>query len=187
MLKQNLRKKYKDLKTELTQDAVNTLSLNISNNLLKMSIWNHSFYHVFLSIYELKEVDTDPILSVLSGRDKNIVLSKTNFDDCSMVHYLLTDATIIKKNSWNIPEPVDGIEIDAKKIDVVFVPLLAFDKQGNRVGYGKGFYDRFLLECKPDTIKIGLSFFESEDKIKDISSNDVKLDFCVTPKKIYKF
>ena len=70
---------------------------------------------------------------------------------------------------------------------MVFVPLLAFDEKGNRVGYGKGFYDKFLANCKPETIKIGLSFFEAEDKIKEISENDMQLNYCVTPNKIYSF
>ena len=70
---------------------------------------------------------------------------------------------------------------------MVFVPLLAYDKQGNRVGYGKGFYDNFLSKCKPETIKIGLSFFPPEEKIKDVSESDVKLDFCVTPEEVFRF
>jgi 5-formyltetrahydrofolate cyclo-ligase len=75
-----------------------------------------------------------------------------------MTHFLLTDNTKIKKNKHNIPEPVDGIEVPSHKIEVVFVPLLAFDKQGQRVGW-QGFYDKFLAECSPATVKIGLSFF----------------------------
>ena len=104
-----------------------------------------------------------------------------------MTHFLLTDNTKIKKNEYNIPEPVDGIEVPSKKIDVVFVPLLAYDKKGNRVGYGKGFYDKFLSECKPDVIKIGLSFFEPEELIADIFEGDIKLDYCVSPNGFYQF
>ena len=70
---------------------------------------------------------------------------------------------------------------------MVFVPLLAFDKKGHRVGYGKGFYDKFLSECKPDAIKIGLSFFEPEELITDVFESDVKLDYCVTPNSIHAF
>ena len=73
------------------------------------------------------------------------------------------------------------------KIEVVFVPLLGYDLKGNRVGYGKGFYDRFLSECKPETLKIGLSFFEPEELITDVFVEDVKLDYCVTPKETYQF
>ncbi len=104
-----------------------------------------------------------------------------------MTHFLLTDNTKIKKNEYNIPEPIDGIEVPTSKIEVVFVPLLAFDKAGHRAGYGKGFYDKFLSECKPETIKIGLSFFEAEAVIDDVFENDVKLDYCVTPNGIYQF
>jgi len=72
-------------------------------------------------------------------------------------------------------------------MEVVFIPLLAYDKNGNRVGYGKGFYDKFLAECNPNTIKIGLSFFEPEELISDINTSDVQLNYCVTPNKTFKF
>ena len=104
-----------------------------------------------------------------------------------MVHFLLTENTKIKKNEFNIPEPLDGIEIPSNKIDVVFVPLLAFDKNGNRIGYGKGFYDSFLNECKTDVVKIGLSFFGAEERINEVFKTDIPLDFCVTPNEIYSF
>ena len=93
----------------------------------------------------------------------------------------------LKLNKWGIPEPVNGIEIPATQLDVVFIPLLAFDEKGNRIGYGKGFYDRFLNECKEDVIKVGLSFFEATTTIEDTNANDIPLDFCVTPEKIYRF
>ena len=187
MIKSELRHLYKKRRQQLSTERIDEQSLAIANQLLQLDIWNHSFYHIFLSITEHKEVDTDYILNILSGKDKNIIISKSDFNTLKMTHFLLTDNTVIKKNEWNIPEPVDGIEIASNKIDVVFVPLLAFDKQGNRVGYGKGFYDKFLSECKPKTIKIGLSFFEAEENIDDVFETDIKLDYCVTPNNIYHF
>ncbi|PKQ45837.1 5-formyltetrahydrofolate cyclo-ligase [Confluentibacter flavum] len=187
MQKAELRKKYKALRSELSMEAIDHLSMAIANKLLKLPVWDASFYHIFLTIEEQKEVNTDYILNILSGKDKHIVLSKSDFETTLMTHYLLTDNTVIKKNTYNIPEPVDGIEITNNKIEVVFVPLLAFDKKGHRVGYGKGFYDRFLAECKPDTIKIGLSYFEAEDTIDDVFKSDVTLDYCVTPERVYGF
>ncbi len=187
MTKTDIRKKYKALRGKLTLDRIDDLSLQIANQLLQLPIWEQSFYHVFLSIEEYNEVNTYYILSILSGKDKNIIISKCHFKSGTMTHYLLTDNTIIKKNSYNIPEPVDGIAIASDKIEVVFVPLLAFDKQGHRVGYGKGFYDRFLADCKPETIKIGLSFFKAENTLIDVSKNDVRLDYCVTPEQVYSF
>lgn len=187
MKKTELRIAYKRKRKALAIEACDNLSLDISNQLLKLPIWEKSFYHIFLSIEEQKEVQTEYILNILSGKDKNIVISKSDFETGLMHHVLLTDATTIKKNAYNIPEPVDGIPIPDTSIDVVFIPLLAFDKQGNRIGYGKGFYDRFLSKCKPETLKIGLSFFEAESRIEDVFESDIPLDYCVTPKTIYNF
>jgi 5-formyltetrahydrofolate cyclo-ligase len=194
MDKKALRSKYKVLRQSLTEEEIEDKSLAIANQLLRMDalpslrlVWNKLYYHLFLTIEEQKEINTEYILQILAGKDKEIVISKCDFATLGMTHFLLTDNTKIKKNSYNVPEPVDGLEVPDAKIDVVFVPLLAYDKQGNRVGYGKGFYDNFLSKCKPETIKIGLSFFPPEEKIEDVSANDVKLDFCVTPDRIISF
>jgi 5-formyltetrahydrofolate cyclo-ligase len=187
MLKKELRAKYKNLRKELSAIEIEEKSLAIANEILKLPIWEKTYFHLFLSITEHKEVDTEFILHLLAGKDKEIVISKSDFVTRNMTHYLLTDNTKIKKNEYNIPEPIDGIEVPNSKIDVVFIPLLAFDKKGNRVGYGKGFYDKFLAECKPETIKIGLSFFDPEERITDIFESDILLDYCVTPKGIYTF
>lgn len=187
MNKKELRIKYKNLRENLTVYEVENLSLEIANHLIHLDIWEKTYYHLFLPIEEKKEVDTEFILQILAGRDKEVIVSKSDFETRKMTHYLLTDNTKIKKNEYNIPEPVDGIEVPSHKIDVVFVPLLAFDEKGNRVGYGKGFYDIFLKECRNDVLKIGLSYFESEEKIEDVLPSDIQLDLCVTPKKIYTF
>lgn len=194
MKKSELRIKYKKLRQSLSEEEIEEMSVAIANNLLGLptlpdgrQVWNKTYFHVFLPITEQKEVNTECILHLLSGKGKEIIVSKSDFTTRNMTHFLLTDSTKIKKNSYNIPEPVDGIEVPVTKIDVIFVPLLAYDIKGNRVGYGKGFYDKFLSNCKPETIKIGLSFFEAEEVIDDVFENDVKLDYCVTPKKVYAF
>jgi len=186
MLKKNLRINFSSLRSTLTPENISDLSLAIANKTLDLPIWQFTNYHIFLSITEKKEIDTSYLMSILQGRDKNIILSKMVADK-QLKHFLLTDNTLIKKNKWNVPEPVDGFEIDTKKIDVIFIPLLAFDEHGHRVGYGKGYYDAFLASCKPDIIKIGLSFFESVSKIDDVFEADIPLDYCISPKKIYSF
>ena len=187
MTKGELRKKYKDLRKTLSIEGIETQSLAIANQLLELPIWSKTYYHLFLSITEHKEVQTELILHILHAKDKEVIISKSNFKTQELTNYLLTDNTVIKKNTWGIPEPVDGITVNNSKIEVVFVPLLAFNKEGHRVGYGKGFYDKFLSKCRPETIKIGLSFFEVEDLITGIIESDVALDYCVTPKTIYIF
>ncbi|MDF0707134.1 5-formyltetrahydrofolate cyclo-ligase [Flagellimonas okinawensis] len=187
MLKRELRKKYKNLRAEISPTNASDLSLVLANSLLQIPIWDFFYYHTFLSIEEKNEVDTLPLITLLQGKDKNVVVPKV-IDDHLMENYLLTDSTPFKKSPWGVPEPVDGLEIPENKIDVVFVPLLAFDEKGNRVGYGKGFYDAFLHKCRKETVKIGLSFFTADPElISDVNENDVKLDFCVTPEKIYEF
>lgn len=185
--KKELRSKYKLLRNAISEEEIEEMSLTIANTILKLPIWDRNYFHVFLCIIEHKEVNTETILHLLAGKDKDVIISKSNFETRNMTHFLLTDNIKIKKNRYNIPEPIDGIEVPVNKIEVVFVPLLAFDKLGNRVGYGKGFYDKFLTDCKPETIKIGVSFFEAEDLVVDVSESDVKLNYCVTPNQIYRF
>jgi 5-formyltetrahydrofolate cyclo-ligase len=187
MNKKELRKKYKELRQQLTEDALIDMSLAIANRMLQLDVWDKMYFHLFLTIEEQKEIDTEFILQILAGKDKEIVVSKSDFDTFEMTHFLLTDNTKFRTNSYHISEPIDGLEVPDEKIDVVFVPLLAFDLKGHRVGYGKGFYDKFLSKCNPEVVKIGLSFFEVEEEISDATENDVKLDFCVTPNKIYTF
>jgi 5-formyltetrahydrofolate cyclo-ligase len=186
MLKNGLRVKYSQLRSLLSSQNILDNSLNIANASLQLPIWQLHYYHVFLPIENKKEVDTEGLISIILGKDKNLIVPKV-ISETQLSHYLLTDNTKFKTNSWGVPEPEDGILIAPKNIDVVFIPLLAFDLQGNRIGYGKGYYDRFLSECRKDVIKIGLSFFEAEDKIEDISVDDIPLNYCITPTKTYSF
>mgnify|MGYP003115536332 CR=1 FL=1 len=186
-MKNKFRKKYVAKRNELSPNQIEEFSLEIANRLLQLPIWELEYYHLFLNITEKKEVETEFILHILQGKDKNIILSKSDFNTRKLYNFLLTDTTVIRKNKWNIPEPIDGIEIPSEKIDVVFVPLLAFDLNGHRLGYGKGFYDIFLASCKPDVIKVGVSFFEAENIIPELEISDIPLDYCVTPKKTYIF
>jgi len=184
--KKQLRKKYRDLRRELTNEQVDALSLDIANQIVKLDIWSYDFYHIFLSIQKNKEVDTEMILHILQGKDKNVVVSKSNFKTKEMTHFLLTDSTKMIVNSYGIPEPEDGIPIQTDQIQVIFIPLLAFDTKGNRLGYGGGFYDRFLETAHNEVIKIGLSFFEPEDGVPTVGT-DIPLDYCVTPNTVFRF
>ncbi len=186
MLKAALRHQYSELRRTLSHEDIETASIAISNHLLRLPIWFFNYYHLFLQIPDKKEINTQHILSVLSGRDKNIVVPKLG-KGLHFHNYLLTDGTRLVKNRWGIPEPEDGLEVPEQKIDLVFLPLLAFDLQGHRVGYGKGYYDAFLGNCREDVVKVGLSFFEAENEISDVREADIAMDYCVTPEKVYRF
>lgn len=187
MTKYELRKTYRAKRKALSLEKVEDLSLAIANKALDLSIWKHSVYSTFMSITKNKEVNTQYLLNILHGKDKNIVVSKSHTSTNEMAHFLLTDDTKLKVSSFGIPEPVSGIEILPEQIDVVFVPLLAYDQSGNRIGYGKGFYDRFLSRCQKNTLKIGLSFFEPEKERIPFDKHDIPLDYCITPKNVHDF
>ncbi|OQD44400.1 5-formyltetrahydrofolate cyclo-ligase [Croceivirga radicis] len=186
MTKNELRVDYKKRRDLLNSTIIEEKSIQIANKVLLLPIWQFSFFHIFLPIQKQKEIDTSPLLSLLQGKDKHVVVPKMK-NNQDLTHYLLLDNTIFKTNKWGIPEPQDGIPVDEEKLDVVFIPLLAYDIKGNRVGYGKGFYDCFLSKCKPGVLKVGLSFYEPEQFIDDVDATDIPLDYCITPEAIYKF
>ena len=186
MEKNTLRLKYKKLRENLSEESIEEMSLQIANQALKLPIWDKTYYHIFLPILAKKEVNTEYLLHILQGKDKSIIVSKADFDSGEMKHFLLQENTVLNTSEYGIPEPVSGIEISPEIIEVIFVPLLAYDQKGHRVGYGKGFYDRFLKKCSPHAIFIGLSFFEAEPEIFS-AVTDIPLNFCITPKKIIDF
>ncbi len=185
MYKNEFRRKYKTLRTNISDEELDNLSIDIANNSLKLPIWDFLNYHIFLPISNKKEIQTEHLLHILQGKDKNIIVPKTEVNR-EMTHVLLQDHTVLKPSSYGVPEPVSGIEILPPKIEVVFVPLLAYDIKGNRLGYGKGYYDRFLEKCSTEVLVIGVSLFEPELEIPN-EKTDIPLNFCITPTKIYAF
>ena len=181
-----LRTEYQKRRDSLTEEQIADCSIQISNLSLTLNIWEYSLYHLFMTNEKNKEIDTSYLLSVIQGKDKQPVIPKI-VDDNRLEHFLLNDQTPLKNNRWGIPEPLSGITINPKQIEVVFVPLLVFDQHGHRVGYGKGYYDRFLDQCSESTLKVGLTFFDPVTKIEDIETHDISLDFALTPERIYAF
>ena len=186
MTKEEYRLKYKQLRRAISTETLEELSLQIANNALQLPIWEYTNYHLFLSIPSKKEINTEYILHILQGRDKSIIVPKVIVGNSEMKHLLLQDNTALKISNYGVPEPVSGIEIPPNKMEVIFIPLLAYDNKGNRLGYGKGFYDRFLSQCNPKAIFIGLSFFEPEITIP-FEKTDIPLHFCITPKRVFSF
>ncbi len=105
----------------------------------------------------------------------------------TMLSVIVNDETEFALNKFGIPEPVNATPVFPEEIDMVIVPLLAYSVKGHRVGYGKGYYDRFLKECKNDVIKIGFSYFAPEPLIEGTNRYDMKLDYCISPERIYSF
>lgn len=186
--KSELRNTYSLKRKNLSDYQINKRSILISKKLLDIPIWDKEFYHIFLTSKKNNEIETKFILSMLAQKNKKVVVPRL-IDLNNLEHILLTQQTILKENSYGIPEPQkynDKI-IFPQELDVIIVPLYVFDLNGNRVGYGKGYYDRFLKNCRDDVIKIGISLFEPVKSISDITRNDVALNYAITSNGIFNF
>jgi 5-formyltetrahydrofolate cyclo-ligase len=145
--------------------------------------------HSYIPLQDQKEPDPFLMIDFLKFKNVNMKVAypKINAETFSMQSILEDGNTTFELNKYGIPEPSTGILIAEKEIELAFVPLIAFDLFGNRVGYGKGYYDRFIAKCRFNMIKIGISYFPPLDQIDDIEEFDKKLDFCITPDYIYAF
>jgi len=139
--------------------------------------------HTFLPIHRQNEVDTWPLIHWLWQHGVSTAISVTDTETNRLTHYPLTTDTVLSENKWGIPEPAiqEQPPIEPTAIDMVLVPLLVFDRQGHRVGYGKGYYDRFLANCRPDCLTVGLSLFEPVERIADIAETDIPLSHILIP------
>ncbi|CAM1343957.1 5-formyltetrahydrofolate cyclo-ligase [Tenacibaculum amylolyticum] len=181
MDKKELRKIYKQKRKELTESEIEQLQNKIYNQVSDLDFTGVSNAHIFLPIEKQKEINTYPIIEFLRKRQISIIISKSNFKDNSLKHYIFAPSTTLEINEYGIPEPVGAEDFDVTKIDLVFVPLLISDKKNYRVGYGKGFYDRFLSNCKADVITVGLNFFSPVDTIEGLDKYDIPLQKVIYP------
>ena len=189
MEKESIRKEYLPKMNALPIGEIEDRSQAIAQLFFKEFKLSNECLHVFLSIAKNNEVNTYFIINQVlrEFKEVKIVVPKSDFSNGKITSFTYDEHTKLKVNKLGIPEPTTGELIDPKKFDIVLVPLLAFDKKGFRVGYGKGFYDRLLSTCKPETIKIGLSLFAPIEEISDIKKFDIKLNYCITPTELYKF
>jgi 5-formyltetrahydrofolate cyclo-ligase len=160
--------------------------------LIQFQATNFPFISSLLSywpIEENREPDAHLFTDYLEFKNPGLAIAypKTDFFLDEMIAVSTNAETGFMKNEFNIYEPEEGNQVAVSEIDMIFVPLLAFDKKGYRVGYGKGFYDKFLASCRKDCIKAGFSYFEPIDEIRDKDDFDVPLDLCITPQTVYVF
>ncbi|MCF2495847.1 5-formyltetrahydrofolate cyclo-ligase [Dyadobacter chenhuakuii] len=190
MDKAALRKDFLSKRMSLTEDDILVKNNLICQNLFAaLTLQGPETIHLFLPQIIKNEINTWQIVNQLQASFSQIrivapyVIPGTK----EMEHYLLDKNTKLITNPWGIPEPdpATSIRVNAEEIDRVYIPLLAFDERGYRVGYGGGYYDRFLAKCRPDIVKTGLSFFEPVSKIDDIDPYDMPMNASITPEKIW--
>lgn len=136
--------------------------------------------HIFLPIKRLHEVDTMPLIGKLQKDGRAVYTSVPDFENREMNVVKITEDQSFVEDAHGIPIPFPAEETDKRVLQLIFLPLLAYDLEGHRLGYGKGFYDRFLASLSADILKIGLSFFPPEEEIP-VERHDFPMNGCISP------
>ncbi|WP_133271386.1 5-formyltetrahydrofolate cyclo-ligase [Hymenobacter radiodurans] len=190
MLKADIRRTFLTRRRTLTEAEVERRSALLSQQLFEsFPIADWRWLHVFLPIAKQHEPDTWLIIHRIWAEFPLVQLAVPimQADGHTLRHYHLTPDTQLVTNRWGIPEPVGAEEKPPTVFDAVLVPLLACDLSGHRVGYGKGFYDRFLAQCRPEAQRIGLSLEPPITQVVDVNTTDQPLTACITPEQIFWF
>ncbi|MDB5234994.1 MAG: hypothetical protein JWR44_1987 [Hymenobacter sp.] len=193
-LKSELRSACLARRQALTAAEIALRSQQLSDQLFQhFPVAEWRWLHLFLPLARRNEPDTWRIIQRIWAEKLAVRLAVpvVQADGVSLKHYELRPDTLLEKNRWGIPEPAaaTAIEVPPAAFDAVLVPLLAVDAAGHRVGYGGGFYDRFLANCRPDTQLIGLSLVDETlvELIADVEPTDVALHACLTPGGLRRF
>jgi 5-formyltetrahydrofolate cyclo-ligase len=189
MLKKEARKFYKEKRLNLSE--AERLKLG-DLMLIQFQTLSLPFIHYLLSywpIEENNEPDTHLFTEFLKFRNPELKICYpvANFETMTLQAIATDIDTPFEKRNLNIYEPDKGDRVPVVEIDMVFVPLIAFDQSGYRVGYGKGFYDKYLAGCRAGCAKLGFSYFDPVDRLDDCAEFDVPLDLCITPFNTYVF
>lgn len=179
--KEALRVQYLALRKGLSPQQVEGLSLKV---VAQVTQWlgqreDLQHFHLFLPIVGQQEVNTMLLKDMLDQQGKILYTSRVRKGELGLDTVKLSQSATLLVDSWGIPIPEQVEVVSSESIQVVFVPLLAYDTQGNRLGFGKGYYDFFLASLSSDVLKVGLSFFDPEKAIP-VEAHDVPLDFCLT-------
>ncbi len=189
MIKAELRKAYKEKRAQLTRAEAEKRTDLILINFQQINLPFLSVVHAYIASEKLGETDPSALVRYLQFKNPGLTILLPKIDTASgdMQHIHYSSEVELVANTFGIEEPAGGVIFAANKIDLVLVPLLAFDMRGHRVGYGRGYYDRFLSQCRPDALRVGISFFEPEERIDDINQFDIPLNYCVTPQQVFEF
>ena len=190
MIKSELRKIYLDKRRTVSPDQMAAKSRQIAERFFaEVDLRTVNILSTFISIEKLAEIDVSLIYTRIWADFPLVktVSPITDFATGELENRQFAAATPLVENRWGIREPLGGEIVEASDIDLVLVPLLSVDEEGYRVGYGKGFYDKFLGRCRVDCLKVGVSLFPPVQKIEDADDYDVPIDICITPENRYVF
>lgn len=188
--KATLRTLFKHKRSMLSTEAQQELDNRLLQQFRCLPLpGNVQYIMGFMPMQKFREPNVLLLIQDIRKRCPELQLAfpRVRKDSIEMDALLVTADTSYILSSWGIQEPEADPVLKPSAIDMIFIPLLAFDNKGYRVGYGKGVYDTFLQRCRPDVFKIGISYFDPVPEISDTYPGDIPLDVCITPDKIHTF
>lgn len=177
--KKAIRELYISKRNELSDIQVQSKSREIIKNILQSKEYQNSeTIHCYVSMLQNREVDTTELLLDALGSGKSVVVPKMS-DNHSLDHIRMDSLKHMKTNKWGVSEPVEGEFADLSELDLIIIPMVAGDRYRNRLGYGLGYYDRFLNEVS--AVKAGLLFkLQLHENKLTVEPHDVPLDILFT-------
>jgi 5-formyltetrahydrofolate cyclo-ligase len=186
MLKAELRKKYMQKRKALSDDEAFLLSEMIFGNFIDyFKPFPDQKIHIFIPIRKFREIETKLFIDYFLSRNIRVFVPK--MVKTELISVEIFTGTRYEINAWGIAEPDSDQDSGILDFDFVITPLLYCDRKGNRVGYGKGFYDGFFENLSADTKKIGVNYFNPDENIDDVWERDIPLDYLVTPDAVLSF
>jgi 5-formyltetrahydrofolate cyclo-ligase len=187
MTKQELRNKYKILRQALDDATIDDLSRACFGVLFANFDLTNKFVGLFLPIQAKKEPNMFLLFTECLKEKTSYFAPKIDVGSNIINFYSIQNLDHITIGPYQIPEPLSEEKIELNKLNIILIPLFCFDSKGNRVGYGKGYYDRLLESAPQHLVKIGISLFDEIEIIDDVSDNDIPLDYAITPNKLIQF
>ncbi|TVR18070.1 MAG: 5-formyltetrahydrofolate cyclo-ligase [Balneolaceae bacterium] len=183
MNKAELRKYFLKKRAALSLQFVDEKSREIVKRIVNLDAFKQAkVIHCYASISKKREADTVEFISACKRLGKTIIMPKV-LPKGEMVHIEVKNQTLFKENKWGVEEPLEGKSVQADYPDFIVVPMVAGDNNRNRIGYGKGYYDRFLSRTKG--VKVGILFeCQMFDGLLPTEVFDVPLDMLVNEKEV---
>lgn len=177
--KKELREKFTELRMSLDKKSADEKSNEIHQHLFASNAFKNSkTIHTYVSMNHRNEVDTFQLIDQALQMGKNVVIPRIE-DDIELSHHQIRGTENLKKNDWGVPEPTGEGSVEPEDLDLILVPMLSGDRFRNRLGYGKGYYDRFLKQT--DAVRVGLLFdIQMYDERLPVNKYDVQLAMLIT-------
>ncbi|HMU33513.1 MAG TPA: 5-formyltetrahydrofolate cyclo-ligase [Pyrinomonadaceae bacterium] len=189
MTKDELRKELLKRRRTLSSGEIVAISQQVAERFFaEIDLAAVGCLHTFIRIAKFNEIDTSMIYMRI-WRDRPRIATfapRIDHETGRMESVRFDEHTPLVDGRWGIREPAEGESVSPDKLDLILVPMLGFDHLGHRIGYGKGFYDRFLRQTRVDCLKVGLCHWAPLEEAIETHEGDVPVGLVITPDAVFR-